>query len=121
MEKKSPAYHFAMKIVSEYLLPPATRLHKVRYVIDLLKRFEKVRTDSADDFFAMFVGTLFGLTPRNETMQSIKSLFTTVQSDNKNLFILSDGESTDGDRQPIATEMEKSYKYRDWLSNYKGC
>ena len=113
MEKKSPAYHFVMKIVSEYLLP-ATRLHKVRYVIDLLKRFEKVRTDSADDFFAMFVGTtLFGLTPRNETMQSIKSLFTTVQSDNKNLFILSDGESSDGDPQPIATEMEKAYKYRD--------
>ena len=101
-----------MKIVSKYLLP-ATRLHKVRYVIDLLERFEKVRTDSVDDFFAMFVGILFGLTPRIETMQSIKSLFATVQSDNKNLFILSDGESTDGDPQPIATEMEKAYKYRD--------
>lgn len=102
--RDSEAYRFAMKIATEYVLP-ATKLHKVGDVIDLLKRFETVE-DSVDGFFTTFERTLFGKTPLQETMQSTMSLFATVQSNDKNLFILSDGESTDGDPYPVAALMK---------------
>ena len=104
--KDSEAYRFAMKIVSEYIHTlPATKLRKVEDVIDLLNRFEKVTTNSVDDFFANFQDVLYGNTPLQESMRSAASLFETVESDTKVLFVLSDGESTDGDPTPFADSM----------------
>lgn len=103
----SDAYRFAMKTVSEYL--SAIKLYKVNDVADLVKRFEE-RENCVNDFSERMKEVLFGDTPLRNSMISAQSVFggrKVPVPANKILFVISDGESTDGDPLPIAEKMKR--------------
>ena len=110
---RSEAYSYAQDIVAKGFTRPSPR--SVQYVSklmdDLLKKRKPVRPDdSTQDQIQQLIDAIepyiYGGTPMCEAMQNALSIFKQADQDvSKVLFILSDGESTDGNPLPIAEQL----------------
>ena len=112
--KRSEAYSYAQAIVNRGFACPIPK--PVQYVSqlmdDLLKKRKPVRPDdSTQDQIQELIDAIepyiYGNTPMCEAMQNALSIFRQADRDaSKVLFILSDGEATDGYPQLIAKKLK---------------
>ena len=110
---RSEAYSYAQDVVAKGFTDPSPR--SVQYVSklmdDLLEKRKSVRPDdSTQDQIQQLIDYIkpyvYGGTPMCEAMQNVLSIFKQAdQYVSKVLFILSDGESTDGNPLPIAKQL----------------
>ena len=115
MVKTSEAYKYAHEIIDNYTrdlyhLKPRKVKAVSNMLDDLLKRSptSKSSNDQIQEIIESFKPLILGRTPMCAALRNAEEMFGRADTNEKVLFILSDGMSTDGDPLPIAQELHSA-------------
>eukprot|EP01035_Chromulina_nebulosa_P016962 gene16962-22456_t len=105
----SQVYLRAQKDIKEYLFPPK-RWYLVTDVVAALNKLNDSSSNWTNDFLTVIEGSIYGRTPMCKSMKNAAEMMSenSVRNYHKVLFVLSDGDSTDGDPVPIAETMKSN-------------